>query len=365
MEHLEKNVVTNNMPKVSKIYNTNFATAFYSFAFMFLFVYSLSSLSSILTPIAIAILIWFLINGFANFIKKIPFFKSTLVDSLAIPISLILIVGIIFMMGNFLTSSMLELSSSTSQIDIKLNNLIEKLSQKTSYNIMDPIKQFLAQFSLGTLIKKVILAFTNIFGNIMQILLYVLFLLIDQKYFDAKINAIFLNFETRQKAQEVLFSISKTISMYLSITTLISALTGVLTYAICISLGLKGAVFWGFIAFILNFIPTIGSIVAVIVPTLYSLIQFTDMFYVGILIICLSVVQFVVGNILYPKMMGDRLNISQFVVILSLVIWGAMWGAVGMFLSVPLMMVVLIILSQFENTKALAILISGNGKISD
>ena len=61
--------------------------------------------------------------------------------------------------------------------------------------------------------------------------------------------------------------------------------------------------------------------------------------------------------------MGNKLNISQFVVILSLVIWGAMWGTVGMFLSVPLMMILMIILSQFENTKAMAILISGDGKI--
>lgn len=73
------------------------------------------------------------------------------------------------------------------------------------------------------------------------------------------------------------------------------------------------------------------------------------------LFLCLALVcvQFVIGNIIYPKLMGNKLNISQFVVILSLVVWGAMWGTIGMFLSVPLMMILLIILSQFESTRTL------------
>jgi AI-2 transport protein TqsA len=152
--------------------------------------------------------------------------------------------------------------------------------------------------------------------------------------------------------------------MYLSITTIISLLTGILTYIVCEIFSLEGAALWGFIAFVLNFIPTIGSIIAVVIPTLFSLIQFPELADVLVFTLCLVEIQFIIGNILYPKLMGNKLNISQFVVILSLVIWGAMWGTVGMFLSVPLMMILMIILSQFENTKGMAILISGDGKIN-
>ena len=70
-----------------------------------------------------------------------------------------------------------------------------------------------------------------------------------------------------------------------------------------------------------------------------------------------------IGNVIYPKLMGKSLNISQFVVILSLVVWGAMWGTIGMFLAVPIMMILMIILSQFESTKNLAVLISEDGNI--
>ena len=126
---------------------------------------------------------------------------------------------------------------------------------------------------------------------------------------------------------------------------------------------LEGAVLWGFIAFVLNFIPTIGSIIAVLIPVIFALIQFPFISDVFILFTFLIIIQFVLGNIVQPRMMGNKLNISQFVVILSLVIWGAMWGTIGMFLSVPLMVILLIIFSQFESTKKLAILISGDGNI--
>ena len=123
------------------------------------------------------------------------------------------------------------------------------------------------------------------------------------------------------------------------------------------------AFLWGFIAFVLNFIPTIGSIIAVLIPTIFAFIQLSLISDVLILFTLLIIIQFVLGNIVQPRMMGDKLNISQFVVILSLVIWGAMWGTIVMFLSVPLMVILLIIFSQFESTKKLAILISGDGNI--
>lgn len=362
MDHLKQNIVTESTTP-AKLYNTNFASAFYFFAFMFLVVYTLSSLDTILTPIAIAILIWFLINGLANQIKKLPYFNSNIGELLAIPLSLIFIVMLMLEVGSFIASSMGELGSTIAQLDDKFNILIEKISLSTGFDVSEKFEKIFEQFSIASMLNKVIAAFSSIVSNIMQILLYVLFLLLDQRFFNAKINALFPNYDTRNKAKEVLFSISKTIRMYISITTIISFCTGLLTYFICEAFSLQGAVLWGFIAFILNFIPTIGSIIAVIVPALFALVQFPELSEVLFLVISLAIVQFSIGNIIYPKLMGNKLNISQFVVILSLVIWGAMWGTIGMFLSVPLMMILLIILSQFENTKGLAILISGDGKI--
>ena len=343
--------------------NTNFANAFYFFGFMFLAVYSLNSLSSILTPIAIAILIWFLINAFANQIKRLPYLNPKVGDIIAIPLSLIFIVYSMIEIGSFIASSMLELSSTIAQLDTKVNALIQKLSAISSIDLLTPLQKFFQEFSLSSIINKVIAAFSAIFSNLIQILLYVLFLLIDQRFFKTKLNALFPKQVNRDKAEHVLISISKGIRTYISITTIISLITGFLTYLICEMFSLQGAVLWGFIAFVLNFIPTIGSIIAVLIPTIFALIQFPEISDVLFLSLALVAIQFVIGNIIYPRLMGNKLNISQFIVILSLVVWGAMWGTIGMFLSVPLMMILLIILSQFNSTKSLAILISGDGSI--
>ncbi|MAD42590.1 MAG: AI-2E family transporter [Arcobacter sp.] len=345
------------------MYNTNFASAFYFFAFLSLIVFAFSSLSNILTPIAIAILIWFLINALANQIKRLPFMNSNFGEFISIPLSLIIIVVSMLQIGSFIASSMVELSSTIAQLDDKFYAIIEKLSLSTGFDLSDKFEKLFEQFSIASMINKVIAAFSSIVSNIMQILLYVLFLLLDQRFFNAKINALFPNYENRARAKEVLSSVSKTIRMYISITTIISLSTGFLTYLICEFFSLQGAVLWGFLAFILNFIPSIGSIIAVVIPTMFALIQFTELSEVIFFLISLTAIQFIIGNVIYPKLMGNKLNISQFVVILSLVMWGAMWGTVGMFLSVPLMMILLIILSQFENTKGMAILISGDGKI--
>ncbi|CAM3856841.1 AI-2E family transporter [Arcobacter cloacae] len=341
----------------------NFAKAFYFFAFMFLVIYALNSLSSILTPIAIAILIWFLINALATQIKRIPFLSQKVGDIIAIPLSLIIIIYSMVEIGSFIASSMMQLGSTISQLDGKVNSLIEKLSLMTSFDFTTPLQKFFQEFSLSSVINKIIAAFSSIFSNIVQIFLYVLFLLIDQQFFNSKLNALFPKKETRQKANDILNSISKGVKTYIFITTVISLITGFLTYLICEMFSLQGAVLWGFIAFVLNFIPTIGSIIAVLIPMIFALIQFPEISDVLLLSLCLVLIQFVIGNILYPRLMGNKLNISQFVVILSLVVWGAMWGTVGMFLSVPLMMILMITLAQFHSTKNLAILISGDGKI--
>lgn len=341
----------------------NFARAFYFLAFIFLVIYSLNSLSSILTPIAIAFFIWFLINGLSNEIKKIPYINKRFLEFIAPFISLILIIYFMIKIGTFVTSSMMELSSVVYQLDSKINIVIDKIATLTSIDLKEPLQQFFQEFNMASMLNRIFIAFSLILSNIMQIFLYVLFLLIDQQFFNSKLNALFKKQENKDRARSILSSISKGIRTYIFITTLVSLATGFLTFLICQYFGLEGAVLWGFIAFILNFIPTIGTIIAVLIPTAFALIQLSDLSMIFYLVVSLVIIQFVIGNIIHPRLMGNSLNISQFVVILSLVVWGAMWGTIGMFLAVPMMMILLIILSQFDSTKNLAILISKDGNI--
>ena len=127
-------------------------------------------------------------------------------------------------------------------------------------------------------------------------------------------------------------------------------------------LGLDNALFWAFLIFLASYIPIIGGIVGTLVPPVFALVQFPTFWPAIILFGVLQAIQFVVGNIIQPRMQGDSLNIDPVVVLLALAFWGAIWGVAGMFLSTPLTVMMMVILAQFPGTRWIAVLLSENGE---
>jgi predicted PurR-regulated permease PerM len=159
--------------------------------------------------------------------------------------------------------------------------------------------------------------------------------------------------------------ISSDVKSYIWITSVISAITAGISFLVMSWLGFGEAGFWAFLAFVLNFIPTMGSILAVLLPAMYALIQFQALAPTLLLIIALGVIHFIMGNIVHPRMASRSLQMSQFAVILALAVWGAMWGVAGMFLAVPLTSILMIVFSNFETTRPAAILLSQEGHIEE
>ena len=115
----------------------------------------------------------------------------------------------------------------------------------------------------------------------------------------------------------------------------------------------------------MNFIPTIGSLIGTIFPAFFSLIQFGELTPFLIVLITVGVIQIIVGNFIEPKLFGKSLNVSPLITILSLAIWGTIWGITGMILSVPITVIMIIVFSQFEKTKKIAIILSENGEVDE
>ena len=167
------------------------------------------------------------------------------------------------------------------------------------------------------------------------------------------------------------------IEKYLWVQTLISALITLLTYVSLLFLGVQNALFLSALIFVLNYIPTVGSIAAALVPPLFALVQpgvpdwvpgvmpENSYIYAAIVFGVVSFWQFSIGNFIQPRMMGDSLNLSALVVLLALAIWGVLWGIPGMFLSAPLTVLMMILLSQSKETRWMAILLSADGNPSE
>lgn len=199
-------------------------------------------------------------------------------------------------------------------------------------------------------------------SNVVLIVFTVIFLLGDISSFPAKLA---LNSGERAgRSLEALQELTSSMNNYIATKTLISLLTGFLVWLGLWLLGVEFAVLWGFLAFLLNFIPNIGSPLAAIPPLLLSLLN-ADPMHTGLILALYVAVNTVIGNIIEPAVMGQRLGLSTLAVFLSLIFWGWVFGAVGMLLSVPLTMVVKFIAQQRPGTAWFAILVSNMPKKPD
>ena len=146
---------------------------------------------------------------------------------------------------------------------------------------------------------------------------------------------------------------------YLTIKTLMSAATGTLVWIILSLFGLPLAGVFGILAFLLNFIPSIGSIIATLLPIPIAVAQYHNPWFAALVVACPGAVQMVIGNGIEPRMMGKGLNLHPITVLLALAFWGLLWGIPGMFLAVPMTAVIRIVLMQFETLRPVGLLLAG------
>ena len=189
---------------------------------------------------------------------------------------------------------------------------------------------------------------------------FLMFMMLEAPTLDDKINKAFG--KNSGRVRKILSSISEQVSQYLSTLTLISFATGVCAWLVLTFFEVKLAAGWGVLTFLLNFIPTVGSIVATIPPVVMAIIQFSPGLLKPLLVlVSLTAIQQIIGNFITPKVMGDRLGVSPVMILLSLLLWSMIWGIPGALLSTPIISIVKIVCENIPVLKVIAILI-GSGE---
>lgn len=209
-------------------------------------------------------------------------------------------------------------------------------------------------------------ALTAVLASMSTILIYTAFILAEYKFLGNKAATLFSLSKDGKSLAKVFRKVEEDIAAYFKIHSFFSLGTGIGTYIICLALGIEFAAFWWLLAFLLNYIPTIWSALAAIIPVLFGVIQFWAWWaWEGVIAlwVLLWMLQFAMGNVFEPKFLWSRLNLSPLVILLSLTFWGYIWGVIWMFLSIPLMVMINIICSHFESTKWIHVLLSQKGNI--
>jgi predicted PurR-regulated permease PerM len=319
--------------------------------------------AGVLIPLAVALLLWFFINALAKGYQRLwsRWLGPLRILSLVLALLTMLAAGLFSI--SVVITNVTAIGASSADFAKSLNLLLDQVAAFTGLKHEELLKGIANQLGLGQLLASIVSAMTNFASQFGVVFIYVIFLLVEQQFFDIKLNAIVRNEARREQVRALLDRVGRDIQSYIWIMTFVSTLTASLSYGVMVAVGLEHAAFWAFLIFILNFIPTIGSIIGTALPSLYGLLQFGEFQPFVILLAGIGVIQFLIGNVLQPRLSAKTLNLSQFVVILSLFVWGAMWGIVGMFLAVPITAILMIVFANFPSTRVLAAVLSESGDV--
>lgn len=285
-------------------------------------------------------------------------------DPLAIFIVLVavLLVGslLVSYVGSSLTSFTKSLPAYEEKWSAQLGAIISRLNE---FGIEVSLGVFTEYFDPSIAMKMVANVFSSlsdILANLFLIILTVVFILLEAASFPRKMKSAFGGSDAG-KAMAKFETIAAGINKYLAIKSVVSLATGFIITTWLFILGVDYPLLWGLLAFMLNYVPNIGSIIAAVPAVLVAMVQLN--FGITILVAAgYVVVNIVMGNMIEPRLMGRGVGLSTLVVFLSLVFWGWVLGPVGMLLSVPLTMVVKIALESNKETEWLAILLGSETK---
>ncbi len=342
----------------------------------------LKELQDIFIPLIIAYLLVFVFEPLNEYLikHKIPKSITTFID-------LLIIVGFFWALSTFIIDSFSRLGEELPLYETKLNNIVRTAA--INFGILD---KFFTEFDIAKILRDLDYSglasgfFTStlsLFSAVFFVLFFFIFVnsshlhlinAIKNRYLKIQSHvslktikkSLLINDEEIEKAEyqkrldeiraqrektieKAFKDITEQIQRYIATKFLISLLKGVLIGIILWIFNIDFLIVWAVLTFFLNFIPNIGAIIAVILPMLMALIQYESIGYALLVAGVIAFAENLIGNIIEPKILGDKLGLNPLIILLSLLIWGYIWGIAGMFLSVPLIAVLKIIISNSES----------------
>ncbi len=307
---------------------------------------------SIITPFILAIFISIICAPPISWLEKKRFPKWLALAIVMLGV-MIIFSGFAVLIGGALSTFTNNLSSYENALSSIMQSVVQYLNERGILIPINQLSDFIHPAKVFGYAASAVNELFNMMGNTFLVFLIILFILMESGSFSLKAIAISSGGVTSISYFSI---IVQNIRHYLWIKTLISLLTGFLIYIGLVIIGVDYPVMWAIIAFLLNYIPNIGSIIAAIPAVLFALVQLDLYASIWTLIVFL-LVNNILGNFIEPRVMGKGIGLSTMVVFLSLLFWGFIFGTVGMFLSVPITVAFKIILQNNKKTRWLALLL--------
>lgn len=364
-----------------KVYSDNTTKFFITIIGLVVIAIVLKELSHIFIPLVIAIFLYFVFAPLNNFLsaKKFPGFLITILD-------LIITILILYSAGRIVVDSLLQFADGLPTYGDKLNSIVRDIAREL--NIRDPffrkfdLEQTIQRLDYKSLAGGIFSSTINLAGSVLFVLFFFVFVLSGEKtiyeaiknyYVFRKVKPQFKkikkslytshqiadrSIETELQSERLLRekqlaetfnTITDQIQRYIIAKFGLNLIAGIITSVALSITGLDFPIVWGLFVFLFNFIPTIGSAAALVLPVLFALVQFDSTSSAFLIAIVMAVIQTLAFNLAEPMIIGRRLNLNPLLILLSVLIWGYIWGIVGMLIAVPITAIIKIILSNSKS----------------
>ena len=315
--------------------------------------YLMRELSNLITPLFFALFFAVL------FQPLVHFFSRFVPTNVSVGITTVLTMGIFFFIGfglynvvqALINNSDAILDSITSDVRPFINSYTEYVGITLKPGqLRDGVAELLQTGSFWSASGTFFSSLSGFTAELLMTILYFAGLLGAIANYDETINYLVGSSpeHERKKATDAFKKIKNSVSSYIIVKTYVSLITGLAVGLICWFFGIDYALLWGFLGFVLNYIPYIGSLIAIVPPIVLGIITFGSVSQVLFLFVCLEGVQLAMGNVIEPKWMGDSFSINTVSVLFGFVFWAFMWGAAGMLLAVPLTFMIKVILENLS-----------------
>ncbi len=329
----------------------------------------------VLIPFVVAGFLCFLIFTLKENVKRIPLVGRFLPTWLSYLFAFALIISGFILFAEIIKSNVESLINAAPLYEARLRELTQDALQwlgSVSFlpddlvGGVDQLRRW-ALSMINPLLSEIGGSTRALTSNFVTIFLYTAFMMIERGRIFNKIDMLSSNELGRKAVNETIEDIGAMVRQYITVKTTTNLITATISYIILRIVGIDFPGFWALLIFVMNFIPIVGAISAISLPVVLALIQpegggvKTASLALGLLVGA----EQIMSSVIEPRLIGRSLNLSPLVILLSLAVWGSLWGFAGMLLSVPITVTVMIILTQFPSTRPIAILLSDNGQVAE
>ena len=317
---------------------------------------------NLIIPLAIALFLWILIGALRVQLDRwlgrgdgLPMWLANGLAILMILLALFATVGIVASQSDALNAAIPVYQANFAQLG-------EALATKLHLEETPTTESMLEQIDLGAILSALGDSVASVTSDVLLIVIYLGFLLAEEKTLKQKTRSLYQTGANADDVAQLLADVTESVQRYIFMKTVISILTGLVSYVVLSLVGVDFAAVWGLLIFLLNFIPTGGSMLGVVFPAVLALLQFDTLTPFLLVSVGLGLTQFAIGNLIEPAYMGKSLNLSPFMILLSLSFWGTLWGVPGAFLSVPMMVITGMFCAHVDGLRWVSVVLSSDGQ---